>query len=488
MTRFLQALKDYNHPGLLRLFFLGFASGLPLPLTLSNLTFWLTEEKISMSQVGLFAIVGVPYTLKFLWSHAVDHLPIPPFTTLLGKRRGWILFAQILLMGAIAGLALTSPKENLGMVAVLAFLVATASATQDIAIDAFRIESLPKELQGHAAAIAVFGYRVAMLVASAGGLLVAQYYHWSTAYLMAALLMVVGMVAILFSKEPSVPERISTVNKITMPVRLGLGVVSMVLVLAIHELYDMGAIINPHYSLRLARAIFTGISFFLIISLMITVLTGKSMRESTVAPFVSFAKQPYWWLALIFILFFKFGDAFAGIMTSPFLVKMGFSKAEVAMVVKTFGFAATIAGAVLGGILTETWGTMRALWVSGILQMLSNLLFCLQAYAGHSLALLFVTIGVENFTGSMATAAFVSYVSALCLKRYSATQYALLSSIASFSRTILVTGIFLIDSFFFPDSSFIDVIGWSWFFAITAAGAIPGLLLLFFLKNKLRAT
>ena len=350
----------YRDPRIVRILLLGFASGLPLALTFGTLTFWLAQAGVDKASIGLFALVGIAYGCKFLWAPVIDHLPLPLLTRRLGRRRGWLLLCQLGLILSITAMGLSDPATNLGRTALLAVLVAFCSASQDIVIDAYRIEILDERRQGAGAAVIVVGYRIAMLVSGAGALLIADHASWSAAYATMAALMLVGVATVLSSPEPRVSVRLQAEGRRSL---------------------------------------------------------AEWFATAVVQPFADFLHRngpTTAALILLFIMFYKLGDALLGVMANPFYVELGFSATEVASVVKTFGLVATLAGGLLGGMLVNARGILPALWICGLLQMLSNLMFAAQAQIGHSVPFLVLTIGLENLAGGMATAAFVAYLSSLC--------------------------------------------------------------------------
>ncbi len=416
----------YGRPAILALFPLGFASGLPLALTASTLMVWMAESGVDLATIGLFASVGTPYALKFLWAPVMDRVVLPWLGTTLGRRRGWILLTQVLLMVALVALGASAPDRSAGITAILAFTVAFLSASQDIVIDAFRVESLEEREQAAGAAAVVFGYRVGMLASGAGALYLASYASWAVAYTVMAGLMLVGVVTVLLRPEPA-PE--SAVNA-DRP-------------------------ISPGGANNLDAAL-------------------AWLREAVVAPFADFTRRRGWLAILLFVMLYKFGDSLAGVMTSPFLVDVGFSKIEIANVSKVYGFGATMAGLALGGGLMNAAGMWRSLWVCGVLQLLSNFMFAVQAMVGANLGLLALTIGIENLAGGMGTAVFVAYLSSLCNVSYTATQYALLSSFMAAARTWLSSS-----------AGFAaEAMDWVGFFIMTAFAALPGLVLLWWLGRR----
>lgn len=413
------AFAVYADRRVLALLLVGFASGLPLALTASTLSVWLTEAQVDLTTIGVFALVGVPYTLKFLWAPLADRVPLPFFTRALGRRRGWIVALQLMLMAALLALGASDPAHNPARTALLALLVAFLSASQDIVIDAFRVEILEERQYGAGAATIQFGYRIGMLVSGAGALALADHVTWFQVYGVMAALMIAGMVTVLMCDEPAAPST--------------------------------------------NRAAPAGSA-------------GEWLKETVVAPFAEFLRRQGWaaFGILGFIMLFKLGDALAGMMSNPFFVQIGFTKSEIAAVVKVFGFGATILGTLLGGLMVARYGILRTLVAGGILQMLSNLMFVVQASVGADLGLLAVTIAVENLTGGLGSAAFVAYISRLCNLSYTATQYALLSAAATFGRTVVSS----------TSGAMVEAVGWAPFFLLTTAAALPGLILLAWIVRR----
>ncbi|MFH0997421.1 MAG: AmpG family muropeptide MFS transporter [Pseudomonadota bacterium] len=380
-------------------FLMGFSCGLPLLLTLSVLQAWMKEEGVDLSVIGLMSLVGIPYTIKFLWAPLLDRMTLP----FLGRRRGWLFLAQLCLMVAIAGLGLSSPKSHPLLLAGAAFLVTFFSASQDIVVDAYRREILSDAELGLGSSLYVNGYRVGMLLASGGGLILADHLPFSTVYLIMAACMIPGMATTFYSKEPEQP----------------FGVPG-----------------------TLSEAVFA------------------PLREY-------FTRNGAWWI-LAFILCYKLGDSMASAMTTPFYLDIGFSKTEIGAVVKLFGFWATIAGSLLGGIWMIHIGIGSSLWIFGILQAVSTAGFMVLTYTGPSVAALSAVIAFENFTSGMGTSAFTAFMASMTHKRFTATQYALLSSLMGVPR-VLVSA---------PTGFLAKVMGWNWFFAACVLVAIPGLLIL----------
>jgi MFS transporter, PAT family, beta-lactamase induction signal transducer AmpG len=422
MRSWLDSLKPYREPRLIAVLFMGFASGLPLPLTFATLSFWLSEAGVSRTAIGLFVLVGFSYNWKFLWSPFLDRLPVPGLTARLGRRRSWAILIQLLLMAAIAALGQTDPQAELGRTALLAVIVAFLSASQDIVIDAYRIELLPAEEQGPGAAATQWGYRFGLLASGAGALYAAEYGGWHFAYLVMAALMGVGVITVLLTPEPAVPA---------------------------------AALPADHRGAASERL-------------------AAWAREAIVEPFADLVARRGWLLVLVFVVLYKFGEALAGVMANPLYQELGFSKAEVASVAKLVGFLATLAGVALGGGVTARYGLFKGLLVGGILQMASNLMYVAQVLAGHDLAMLALSIFAENFTNGMGSAAFVAYLSSLCNVAFTATQYALFSSLAALPTRFLSA----------PAGWVVDRLDWIPFFLLATLLALPGLLLLLWLMRR----
>lgn len=387
---------------------LGFSSGLPLPLVTGTLDGWMTRAGVDLRTIGMFSLVGVPYSLKFLWAPLMDRFQLP----FLGRRTGWILIAQIGLVAAIATMGISDPSNAPKLFAILALSVAFLSATQDIVVDAYRAEVLSQKEMGAGAAVAVMGARIALIVSGAVAFILSDHMPWGEVYVVIAGCMGVGILATLIAP---VPER------------------------------PMAA--------------------------------PRTLEDAFVQPLVTFFKRPGAFEILLFVVFYKLGDAVAGKMTTPFLIKMGFSGTDIGTVNKGFGMVMTIVGALFGGGAIARIGILRALWVFGILQALSNFVFIALAHSGKHYGLLLACIGIENITGGLGTAAFVAFLMSVCDRRFTATQYALLTSVMALTRT-----------FAGPITGYLAVwLGWSGFFAVSALLAVPGLVILVAMKKHLVA-
>lgn len=418
LQKLLASIKVYTHPKLLIILTLGFSSGLPLMLTYSTLSAWLGDVGVEKGTIGLFALVGTAYSFNYLWAPLVDHVKIPLLQRL-GRRRGWMLFAQLVLMGAIASMGMTDPTTAPLMTALCAVVVAFASATQDIVIDAYRTEILDKKQFGEGAAAGVFGYRVGMLVAGAGALLIADQMSWQAAYFAMAGCVLVGMIAVLIAKEPPLPEE--------------------------DEPKAEDALHAVQYKLR----------------------------HAVIDPFVDFMKRKGWWLLLLFILCSKLSDSFAGFMINPFLLELGFTKTELAEIGKVYGFIATTAGTILGAAIIRKWGIIKSLWICIPFQMAANLVYIAQAQVGAEIWMLTLTITADNLSAGMAISSVIAFMMSLCNIRYTATQYALLSSLAGLGRTSLSAG-----------SGFVvEAYDWTVFFIVSGCLGIPALIALWFIPR-----
>ncbi|MGO9047915.1 MAG: AmpG family muropeptide MFS transporter [Xanthobacteraceae bacterium] len=421
-------LAVYLQRRVLIVMFLGFSSGLPLALSGSTLLIWMRESGVNLGTIGLFALVGTPYTVKFVWAPLVDALDVPVLSRLLGRRRGWLLLSQLLLMAAIVFLGICDPSASAFVVALGALLVATASATQDIVVDAFRVESLTESEQAAGMASYVAAYRIGMLASTAGALFIVSGFQgaglshqaaWSAGYVVMAALVLIGIATTLIASEP---EKSAAAE-------------------ASHAKADV-----------LLRVV-----------------------DAAVGAFSEFLSRDMAFVALAFVVLFKFTDALSGTMTAPFVIDLGFSRNEYAAIIKGVGLAATLIGGFAGGFVARAYSLPASLLLGGILQALANLAFSWQAIVGLNAAWLTFAIVAENFTSAIGTVIFVAYLSALCRNPlHTATQYALLTALAAVGRTYLSAGAGFLAA----------TAGWVWFFAICALAGLPALALLAWLQQR----
>ncbi len=378
---------------------MGYAAGLPLELTSFVLKTWMREEGVNLTVIGLFALVGLPYTLKFLQAPLLDRFSPGRW----GRRRGWMIIFQTALIVSIFSLGQTSPGQTPWLVALAAFFVTLFSASQDIVIDAYRREDLSDEELGLGSSLYVAGYRIGMLLASGGGLILADHWPFSLVYVLMALCLLPGLITSLLTPEPPTPFG-----------------------------------------------------------------TPKTMGEAITEPFVEYFSRPNAIWILAFILLYKIGDTMASSMTAPFYVDLQFSKTEVGALVKLVGFWAILGGSFIGGVLMLRLGINRCLWIFGLLQAVSTAGFALLAQMGHNLTMLAFVIGFENFTSGMGTAAYAAFMASITNKKFTATQYALLTSLMGIPRVVASSGTGLLA----------EALGWTGFFVFCTLIAAPGMLLL----------
>ncbi|MBU6464072.1 MAG: MFS transporter [Bradyrhizobium sp.] len=422
------AFAVYLQRRVLIVLLLGFSSGLPLALSGSTLLVWMRESGVDLGTIGLFALVGTPYTLKFLWAPLADAMHVPLLTRKFGRRRGWLLFSQALLIIAILLLALTDPARSPLLVALGALLVAATSSTQDIVVDAFRVESLPESEQAAGMASYVAAYRIGLLVSTAGALFLVSGFEstgiprgeaWMWGYVVMAAMVLIGTMTALIATEP---ER----------------------------------------SVRAEAATSTEAAF-------------SRVLHAAIGAFSEFLGRKDAWAALVFVVLFKFTDAFSGTMTAPFVIDLGFTRNDYAAIVKGVGLAATLIGGFAGGFVARRYSLAASLWIGGVLQAVANLSFSWLALSGVSQWALAFAITAENFTSAIGTVIFVAYLSALCRNPlHTATQYALLTALAAVGRTYLSSGAGYVAK----------AVGWPLFFAICMLVAIPSLILLIWLQRR----
>jgi len=432
-----EAFAVYLHRRVLVMLFLGFSAGLPFLLIFATLSFWLRKAGISRTEIGFFSWVGIMFSIKVFWAPVVDRVALPVLTGLLGRRRGWMLLAQIGLAAGLLGIAATDPAQHLGPVAGFALLVAFAAATQDIVIDAYRIEAVERDFQGAMAATYQAGYRIAMIVAGAGAFSIAGWTSWPIAYTAMAGFTSVGMITVLIIREPAVEIDAGTRERERRLVGSVQGIESL-----------PGA-------LKRFLAWFSG---------------------AVVAPFVDFfARNGRFGLVILALIgLYRISDITMGIMANPLYVDLGFTEVEVAAISKFYGVIMSMVGAFLGGLLVARYGILRPLLLGAVLVALTNLTFAYLAAAGHDLIALTLTISADNLAGGLASTTFIAYLSSLTNRAYTATQYALFSSLFTLPGKVLggFSGI-VVDA-----SSYVH------FFIYASVLGIPAILLVMYIMAR----
>ncbi len=417
MLTYFKNIKDiYINKTMLILLALGFSSGFPYLLVFGTLTLWLKQAGISLALIGGFSLVKIPYSVKWLWSPLIDNLKMP-YLHRLGRRRSWAMVIQVCLFFSILAMSVVNPAQNSSLMAFLAFITSFLSASQDIVLDAYRVECFEKnpDKQANGVAIFVLGYRLGLIYSGAGALYLAALFDWNIAYKFMALGALVGFFAILFCQEAVVYQYQKQKRKI-----------------------------------------------------------GEFLSASVVAPFKDFIRHAHWGWIVALIFTYHLSNAYVNPLLNPFYDDMGFSKIEIANVMKLYGMIAAILGGIICGLLITKIGLKKGMLYFGILQILSTMAFSLQAIYGHNMPLFIAVVTIENFISGMVTTALVAYVSSLCNKAYTATQYALLSSIMGVSRDIFSSTSGVVASF----------LGWKLFFVASALISLPSLLIIwFFVKD-----
>jgi len=429
-----EAFLVYTRPRVIAMLFLGFSAGLPFLLVFSTLSAWLTEASVSRATIGFFSWIGITYSIKVIWAPVIDRLPFPVLTRLLGKRRSWMLAAQMGIACGLLGMALTDPGSDLTAMALFGLLVAFSSATQDVALDAYRIEAIDIEYQGAMAATYILGYRLALLVTGAGAFYIAEFSSWPVSYTVMAMLTSVGMVTVLLVSEPK-----HKIDRVTREL----------------ESHTAAAISHLGHLPSRLQSFQTWFS------------------SAVISPFVDFFTR-YGKLALIILLFigiYRISDITMGVMANPFYLDLGFSKPDIANIAKVFGFFMSVGGAAAGGILVVRFGIHRPLILGAILVAATNLLFTYMATLGPDKTWLAIVISADNFSGGLAGAAFIAYLSSLTNAAYTATQYALFSSLMTLPAKVLggFSGVI------------VEAYGYEWFFSYAALLGIPAILVAIYL-------
>lgn len=417
---------------------LGLSCGIPLLLTASTLSLWLKQAGLSNTKIGALSLCALPYTIKFVWSPFIDRLNLPFLTRHLGRRRGWLLFSQVMLILNILIISWIDPGQNLTLTMIFAGAIAFCSATQDVVMLAYQIERLGRNQYGAGEAMGIFGYRMGMLTSGAGALYLAEFLTWSQVYQLMALFVGVGLITTLCIAEPKPvfsEESLARERKA-------------------HEYL----INHPQFKGWQAH-------------------TLSWLYGAVVCPFSDFVRNNFWVVALLIMLFYKLSDNLIGNMSNIFYTDIGFSKSEIASASKVFGMANSILGGFIGGILIVRIGIIQALFFSALIHGVSLFLYVLMAKVGYNLEMLYFTVAIEHITGGMRTTALFAYQMTLCNPVYAATQFALLTSVVHFGRTTTAS----------LSGWLVDQLGWVNFFNLCAASSIVSLLLVIWL-SKLEKT
>ncbi len=432
----LEAAKVYLKPKVIAILFLGFSSGVPYGVLTGALSYWVSKIDLSPSDISLLAAAGLPYTIKFLWSPFVDQLKLPVLHKLFGQRRSWLLLSQVMLALSIMLLGFTLPEVNYSQTYIVAFLIALFGATQDIVIDGFRIEVLEDDEQAAGAALYIYGYRIAGIIFSIGVIYLYTLLdiEWSTLFIIGSSLMGVGMVAALYMKEPD------------------------------HKVTKEKAQIHEEFEKVLQRQEFKSRKFK---------EYSAWFYMTVIAPFKEFLTRRGWYVFLLFAVFYKLGDSLAISLQTKYFLSLGFDDLVIANSGKAVGFWALLAGFAVGGALMNKVGLWKALLICAVLQLVSNLMFSALYVVGTNAYFLAATMGFENFATGMGATVLVAYLSLLCNRSFTVTQFALLSALNQFTVKILSS----------PSGYIVEASGWFWFFIITAILAVPGILLLYWIKS-----
>ena len=468
----------------LKMICLGFSSGLPILLVFSTLSVWLVKAGISRSTVTLFSWAGFAYAFKYLWSPLVDNYKLPIFKKF-GHRRSWLLFSQFLIITALILTAFTDPKESLFFTALFITILAFFSATQDILIDAFRIESAPQSMQGPLSSMYIAGYRIAMLVAGAGSLWLASFFGteiydqnvWKKVYLIMSLFMFIGVFATFISDEPKLKRNLNSDNHVKFLITIFIAVIGFIYLYSVIDSPFEKKDVLINFLFSLSRLIICFVFSYLIISLLIFIQFApkNKISKSYMGPILNFIQRygKFAFLILILISLYRIADIVMGVMANIFYLEKGYKISDIATYSKFFGVFATIFGGFVGGYCSYKFGTMKCLFFGALIAALSNLLFAWLAVSAISINFLIAVITADNISSGFAGAAFVIYLSGLTSIKFTATQYALFSSIMLFLPK-LIAGY---------AGSWVDIMGYPYFFSLTALLGLPVLILIIWISK-----
>jgi PAT family beta-lactamase induction signal transducer AmpG len=506
----LDTIKSFKHPRVITMLFFGISAGLPLLLIFSSLSLWLREAGIDRAAVTYFSWAALGYSFKFVWAPLVDSLPVPILTRFFGRRRAWMLLSQVMIMLAIVAMAFVDPAtQTLVVIAWAAVLLGFSSATQDIVIDAYRIESADTQLQALMSSSYVAGYRIGMLIAGAGSLVIASYLGssmgeydylaWQTTYLIMAAMMSFGVITTLVVSEPQSNHPTQAQDKYTQAQdkhnQLGFflmfifavsGFVASFYLTASDAVSAKAAlstlIANSYLAsamIELARLALALIVAGLIAKIVIAsgLVQQKTVFVTYVEPVNDFFQRYGWslaWLLLALIGLYRISDIVMGVIANVFYLDLGFTKPEIASVVKTFGLIMTIIGGFLGGLLSVRFGILKILFLGALLSAITNLLFMLLAQVGHDMTLLYLVISADNLSAGLASAAFIAFLSSLTNISFTAVQYAIFSSLMTLLPKILGG----------YSGTIVETIGYQYFFLSTALMGVPVLVLILWANKR----
>ena len=500
----LDTIKAFKHPRVITMFFLGISAGLPILLIFSSLSLWLREAGVERYAVTYFSWAALGYSFKFIWAPLVDKLPLPLLTKRFGRRRAWLLLSQVMVISAISWMAFINPaEETLTAMAWAAVMLGFSSATQDVVIDAYRIESAESDLQALMSSTYIAGYRIGMLIAGAGALFMASYLGstmelysyvaWKWSYLAMASVMLVGVATTLTVSEPVQQSSDGTIDEghhylgfIALFVLSVAGFIATFsyssdlaqwLKSALETMLANKALASSLVELlrlTVALAVASGIAKMVILS---GLVKQKMVEQTYIAPLKDFFQRYGWslaWLLLALIGLYRISDIVLGVISNVFYQDLGFTKPEIASVVKSFGLLMTIVGGFLGGLLAVRFGVMRILFLGALLSALTNLLFMMLAQAGHDMTMLYIVISADNLSAGLASAAFIAFLSSLTNISFTAVQYAIFSSLMTLLPKILGG----------YSGTMVEAMGYQQFFLLTAAMGVPVLLLIIWAAKR----
>ena len=505
-----ETLLTFIHPRVVTMLFLGFSAGIPILLIFSSLSLWLREAGVERSAVTFFSWAALGYSFKFVWAPLIDKIPVPFLTLLLGRRRSWMIIAQLSIIAAIVWMSQTDPgqADNLTWMAFAAVLLGFSSATQDVVIDAYRIESADTDLQAMMSSTYIAGYRIGMLVAGAGALFLASYFGsdkdsysytaWQMSYLIMAGVMLIGVVTTIVIPEPKITKKLLADESYSGLDYMRFFFLFLFAVLSFigafyfsaelakivkKELADLFA--NKYlagFIVQTLRLLLAILSAYVVANLL--VIMGIVNKQMVIGIYVAPVKDFFHrygialaWLLLALVGLYRISDIVLGVISNVFYQDMGYTKVQIASVVKTFGLFMTIAGGFLGGILSVRYGVIRILFLGAVLSAATNLLFMLLAYGSHSLPMLYLVISADNLSAGLASAAFIAFLSSLTNISFTAVQYAIFSSLMTLLPKILGG----------YSGTLVDELGYPNFFIITALMGLPVLILILIARKRFEA-